>query len=111
VKSRAGTLVRDQVQTPVTGLPDPVDGPLPAHCPGDRPHYLQATFGANKVPVDEVRRMVGGNAVGVFGFDPKILAPIADRIRPKPEIVLSPPAEDLFPRGDVHKPLGGADIG
>jgi hypothetical protein len=26
-------------------------------------------------------------------------------------VVLTPPAEDLFPRGDVHKPLGGANIG
>jgi hypothetical protein len=28
--------------------------------------------------------MVGGNAAGVFGFDPKILAPIANRIGPEP---------------------------
>jgi predicted TIM-barrel fold metal-dependent hydrolase len=78
---------------------------------GGTQNYLQATFGANQVPVDEARRMVGGNAVGVFGFDPEILTPIGDRIGPEPEVVLTPPAQDLFPRGDVHKPLGGANIG
>jgi hypothetical protein len=39
------------------------------------------------------------------------LTPIVDRIGPQPEAVLVPPVEDLFPRGDVHKPLGGANIG
>ena len=42
---------------------------------------------------------------------PRALRPIAERIGPDSEFVLAPPAEDLFPRGDVHKPLGGANIG
>jgi hypothetical protein len=35
----------------------------------------------------------------VFGFNPEILTPIADRIGPELEVVLAPPAEDLFPAG------------
>jgi hypothetical protein len=34
------------------------------------------------VATDEVRLMVGGNAAAVYGFDMKMLRPIADRIGP-----------------------------
>lgn len=78
---------------------------------GGTQNYLQATLGANEVPLDEARRMLGENAASVFGFDTEKLAPIAERIGPRPEEILVPPTEDLFPRGDVHKPLGGANIG
>ena len=70
--------------------------------------YLQATLGAERVPESEARRMLGETIAEVFGFDTGKLAPIADRIGPAPERILTPPAEDKFPRGDVHKPLAGS---
>lgn len=70
--------------------------------------YLQATLGAEAVPEDEARQMLGGTAAQVFGFDVQKLVPIAERVGPTPERILTPPAEDKFPRGDVHKPLSGA---
>jgi predicted TIM-barrel fold metal-dependent hydrolase len=73
-------------------------------------NYLQACFGPNDVPEDEARRMLGETAAGVFGFDVAALAPVVDRVGPTPEQILTPPTEDLFPRGDVHKPLAGATI-
>jgi predicted TIM-barrel fold metal-dependent hydrolase len=72
--------------------------------------YLQATFGPNNVPEDEARRMLGETAASVFGFDVAVLAPIVERVGPSPEQILTPPTEDLFPRGDVNKPLSGATI-
>jgi len=65
-------------------------------------NYLQATFGVLGVPLDEAKQMLGGTAAEVFGFDMARLAregsiPASD--------VLTPPAEDLYPLGDVHKPL------
>jgi len=68
--------------------------------------YLRATFGEVQVPLDETRRMLGGNAAKLWGFDVDKLATIATRIGPTPSEILTPPTEDLFPRGDVHKPLG-----
>ncbi|GAF47607.1 amidohydrolase family protein [Rhodococcus wratislaviensis] len=73
--------------------------------------YLQATLGANRVGVDDARKMLGGNAAAVFGFDAAKLAPTVERIGPTAERILTPPTQDLFPRGDVHKPLGGANVG
>jgi len=78
---------------------------------GGTQDYLQATFGVNDVPLEQARRMLGENAAEVFGFDTVELQAIADRIGPDPEQILVPPTEDKFPRGDVHKPLGGANIG
>jgi predicted TIM-barrel fold metal-dependent hydrolase len=73
-------------------------------------NYLQATFGPNDVPEDEARRMLGETAAKVFGFDVDELAPVVDRAGPTPSEILTPPTEDLFPRGDVNKPLSGATI-
>jgi len=78
---------------------------------GGTQDYFQATFGANEVPVGEARKILGENAAGVFGFDERTLRAVADRIGPTADQVLTPPTEDKFPRGDVHKPLGGANIG
>jgi predicted TIM-barrel fold metal-dependent hydrolase len=66
--------------------------------------YLQATFGAAEVPLDEARPMLGGTAMSVFGFDEAELRTVADRVGPTVEDVLSAPTEDHFPRGDVHRP-------
>ena len=68
-------------------------------------HYLRATLGAENVPVDEARRLLGQTAGEVFGFDVKALEPIASRLNVRPEDVLTPPETDLFARGDAHKPL------
>jgi predicted TIM-barrel fold metal-dependent hydrolase len=73
-------------------------------------NYLQATFGPNNVPEREARTMLGETAARVFGFDPGALAGIVERVGPTPAEILTPPAADLFPRGDVNKPLAGATI-
>jgi hypothetical protein len=57
------------------------------------------------VPADEAKKMLGGTAMEVWGFDEAVLRPVADRVGPDLATVLSAPTEDLFPRGDVHKPL------
>jgi len=67
--------------------------------------YLQQTFGAVGVPEDEARRLLGRNAVDVFGLDGQALQAVADRIGPDPAEILTPPASDEIWRGDVHKPL------
>jgi predicted TIM-barrel fold metal-dependent hydrolase len=77
---------------------------------GGNIEYLKATFGAERVPEPEARLMLGETIARVYGFDVARLAPVVERIGPLPEEVLSPPAEDRFPRGDVHKPLTGAII-
>jgi hypothetical protein len=73
-------------------------------------NYLQATFGPNNVPETEARVMLGETAAQVFGFDVDALKPAVERVGPAPEDILTPPTEDLFPRGDVNKPLSGATI-
>jgi hypothetical protein len=66
--------------------------------------YLRATLGAEHVPLEEARSLLGYNAAKVYGFDLDLLGPIASRIGLRAESVLTPPDRDLFPRGDVHKP-------
>jgi predicted TIM-barrel fold metal-dependent hydrolase len=71
----------------------------------DYPHYegtypntrksLRHTF--NDVPEAEVRQMVGGNAAQLYDFDLEKLAPLAERIGPRPEEVAVPLREDEFP--------------
>lgn len=78
---------------------------------GGTQNWFQATLGANQVPEVDARKMLGENAAKVFGFDLDVLAPLAERIGPTTDEILTPPSADLFPRGDVHKPLGGANIG
>jgi predicted TIM-barrel fold metal-dependent hydrolase len=75
--------------------------------PGGTKNYLQATFGAANVPEDEARLMLGETAVKVYGFDLAKVRAAADEVGPWPSEILTPPTEDLFPRGDVHKPLLG----
>jgi hypothetical protein len=69
--------------------------------------YLQATLGAEHVPEDEARLLLGRTAARVFGFDVALVEAVAERVGPMPFEVLVPPEVDLFPRGDVHKPLVG----
>jgi predicted TIM-barrel fold metal-dependent hydrolase len=70
------------------------------------PSYLQATLGAARVPAEEAIQMLGGNAARLWGFDSEALQPVADRIAPTIDEILTPPTIDMFPRGDVRKPLG-----
>lgn len=70
--------------------------------------YLRATVGAAHVPPDELRLMVGENAVKLWGFNREVLAPIVAEIGPPVEDVLQVPECDFYPRGDVHKPLSQA---
>ena len=72
---------------------------------GGTVEYLRATLGAAGVPANEAKALLAGNAVARWGFDPAELGPLAERIGPALDHVLTPPETDLFPRGDVHKPL------
>ena len=46
----------------------------------DTASALHATF--DGVPEAELRAMLGGNAMQVYGFDPQVLAPHAERVGP-----------------------------
>jgi predicted TIM-barrel fold metal-dependent hydrolase len=70
-------------------------------------NYLRATFGAERVPEREARTMLGETAARVFGFDMDKVRAAAREVGPLPDEVLTPPEQDLYPRGDVHKPLFG----
>jgi predicted TIM-barrel fold metal-dependent hydrolase len=70
--------------------------------------WLRATLGAAKVPADEARLMLGGNAARLWGFDTEVLGSIANRIGPSLDTILVPPTQESFPRGDVNKPLATA---
>jgi hypothetical protein len=72
---------------------------------GGTTNYLRATLGAAGVPPEEARKLLGGNAIERWGFDGVQLRALADRVGPELSLVLTPPEEDLFPRGDVHKPF------
>jgi hypothetical protein len=68
-------------------------------------NYLQATVGTADVPESELRKMLGETAIDVFGLDGATLDKLAARIGPSLDTVRKKPVSDLFPRGDVHKPL------
>ena len=70
--------------------------------------YLQATLGALGVPASDARQMLGENAIDVFHFDRAALRKVADEIGTDIGRILTPPTEEYFPRGDVHKPLATA---
>jgi predicted TIM-barrel fold metal-dependent hydrolase len=67
--------------------------------------YMKATLGAANVPPEDARLMLGENAIDLWGFDRDALMPVVDEIGPSLTDILTPPATDEFPRGDVHKPL------
>jgi hypothetical protein len=69
-------------------------------------NYLQATLGAVGVSANDAAAMLGGNAVKLWDLDVAALKAVADRVGPTIDDVLTDPIEDLFPRGDVKKPLG-----
>jgi predicted TIM-barrel fold metal-dependent hydrolase len=66
------------------------------HYEGTYPHSrlaLRHTFAA--LPEEETRAMIGGNAADLYGFDLEKLAPLVEKIGPRPEDVSVPlpPAE------------------
>jgi hypothetical protein len=67
--------------------------------------YLRATLGSAGVPPAEAKRMLGENAVERWHLDGARLRQLADNLGPDLALLLTPPEADLFPRGDVHKPL------
>ncbi len=67
--------------------------------------YLKATLGAAHVPEPEARKLLGLNAVECFDLDVDALTTVAAQVATMPADVLAEPEVDLFPRGDVHKPL------
>lgn len=67
--------------------------------------YLRATLGVAGVPKQEAELMLNSNAASVYGFDLQKLAVVAERIGLTYDEILTAPETDLFPRGDVHKPL------
>lgn len=69
--------------------------------------YLRATLGGAGIPADEARKLLGENAVAKWGFDEVRLRELADRVGPTLDLLLTPPEQNLFPRGDVNKPLVG----
>lgn len=56
------------------------------HPEGIWPHsvaQLRETIDELQVPIEDVRKILGGNAARVFGFDLEVLQPIADRVGPE----------------------------
>jgi predicted TIM-barrel fold metal-dependent hydrolase len=72
--------------------------------------YLRATLGAAKVPANEARMLLSENAAKVWNVDIDALGPIAARIGPSLQEILTPPNTDEYPRGDVHMPLTGSGL-
>jgi predicted TIM-barrel fold metal-dependent hydrolase len=68
--------------------------------------YLRATLGVAGVDVDEARLMLGENAAAVWNLDLAQLKPLAQQIGTPLTEILTPPAADYYPRGDVKKPVG-----
>ena len=66
--------------------------------------YMRATLGAAEVPEGDARIMLGGSAIQVFGMNADRLNSIADSIGSEPADILTAPTQELFPRGDVHRP-------
>ena len=60
------------------------------------------------VPVDEVRKVLGENALGVYPLDAEALEPIAARIGPKPSEIAQPVPADELPafRGFAFREVG-----
>lgn len=68
-------------------------------------NYVRATFGAERVPADEARQMLGKNAAALFGFDYPALELIADKIGLDTDTELTPPEVQPSYRGDLDRPL------
>jgi predicted TIM-barrel fold metal-dependent hydrolase len=77
------------------------------HMEGTWPHNmasLRTTF--HDVPEEDVRRMLGENAIDVYGFDAGALDKVAERIGPLPEELNKPAGELPEFRGMAFRELG-----
>lgn len=70
----------------------------------DTLEYFRATFGAERVPEAEARKMLGETVVSVFGLDAAKLAQTGSQIGPTYAEILAPPQTYEMP-GDVLRPL------
>jgi predicted TIM-barrel fold metal-dependent hydrolase len=68
-------------------------------------NYVRATFGAERVPADEARQMLGQNAAALFGFDYPALERLAEKIGLDEDRELTPPEVQPSYRGDLDRPL------
>jgi predicted TIM-barrel fold metal-dependent hydrolase len=62
------------------------DYPHPESTWPNTKEWIRATF--KDVPLDEARKVLGENAIRIYGFDKKVLEKVAARIGPAPEDVL-----------------------
>ncbi len=67
-----------------------LEGAAPVHR-----HVLAHVFGG--LPESEVRKILGTNAVGLWGFDAKLLQAVADRVGPSVEDLARPLELDAIP--------------
>ena len=69
------------------------------HYEGTYPHTrLAMRHSFHDMPEDEVRQILGLNAAELYGFDLQALAPLVERIGPRPEEIAVPLAEHEFPK-------------
>jgi hypothetical protein len=68
--------------------------------------YLNATVGAAKISPEDARKILGENALKLWGFDRAKLQPVVDAHGKTMAEILRVPDVDNFPRGDVGKPFG-----
>jgi predicted TIM-barrel fold metal-dependent hydrolase len=73
--------------------------------------YLRATLGAAKVPANEAGMLLSENAANIWNVDLEALSAIAALIGPSLQEILTAPATDEYPRGDLHRPISGNGIG
>jgi predicted TIM-barrel fold metal-dependent hydrolase len=67
--------------------------------------YLRTTIGASQTGIEDARRLLGETAAEVFGFDREHLGGVAAEVGFRPSEILTAPGHDVYPRGDVHRPV------
>jgi predicted TIM-barrel fold metal-dependent hydrolase len=72
-----------------------IDAPHPEGTWARTQAYLRVAFSSTGCTEDEVRMICGENALRCYGFDPKVLLPIAERVGPTIEQLLVPGDESL----------------
>jgi predicted TIM-barrel fold metal-dependent hydrolase len=86
------------------------DFPHPEGTWGKTPAYLQAAFGGGRVPEDEARKILGDNAIRLYGLDRAKLESAAQRVGPLVSEVLSDPGTITDPhvKNWLARPVGVA---
>ena len=81
----------DAAAMPEIGLDRFMWGSDYPHDEGTMPYtreHLRQVF--HKVPEAQMRKVLGGNAAALYGFDLDRLAPLAARVGPSPELIATP---------------------